>query len=186
VDIATAIFIAFALAADAFAASITSGVMIKRVKINSALKIAFFFGFFQMFMPLIGWLTGLSLQDPISNFDHWAAFGILSFIGGKMIYASCRKENNLKMVNPLNLRVLTALSFATSIDALAVGISFAFLKISIATPIVIIGVITFLLSFLGVHIGDKIGYIFEKKIEILGGVILIGIGIKILLEHLIT
>lgn len=184
-DIITIVLIAFGLAMDAFAVSITSGITIKNLKINHALRIAGFFGSFQAFMPFIGWLAGLSLIDYISGIDHWIAFGLLAFIGCKMIYESTRLKPNDKNTNPLNFYVLLLLSIATSIDALAVGVSFAFLQIAIATPIIIIGTITFALSFLGVFIGDKSGHLFENKIEIAGGIVLIAIGTKILLEHLI-
>ena len=170
---------------DAFAVSITSGITIKRLHINHALKIALFFGLFQAFMPIIGWLAGLSLRDYISAVDHWIAFGLLSFIGCKMIYESITVQSSKKEINPLNVYVLLVLSIATSIDALAVGISFAFLKVSIVTPVIIIGTVTFLLSYLGVYIGDRIGHFFENKIEIAGGILLIGIGIKILVEGLV-
>ncbi len=147
--------------------------------------IAIFFGLFQAVMPLIGWLGGLSLKNFISGLDHWIAFGLLSFIGCKMIYESIKVESNVREINPLNVYVLLILAVTTSIDALAVGVSFAFLKISIVTPILVIGIITFFLSFIGVFIGDRFGHFFENKIEILGGLILIGIGIKILIEHLV-
>jgi putative Mn2+ efflux pump MntP len=178
------LFIAFGLAMDAFAVSITNGITIKHQRINNALKIGIFFGSFQALMPLIGWLAGLRLRDFISGFDHWVAFGLLSLIGGKMIYESTKIGDD-KEIRSLNLFVLFLLSIATSIDALAVGLSFAFLKISIATPIIVIGIVTFILSFLGVLVGNKLGHFFENKMEILGGLILIGIGIKILIEHLV-
>ena len=184
-DIITIIAIAVGLAMDAFAVSITSGTTIKRLKINHALQIAAFFGAFQAFMPVIGWLAGLGLISFISGIDHWIAFGLLVFIGCKMIYESIKIESREDKSNPLNFYVLLMLSVATSIDALAVGLSFAFLKISIATPIIIIGAVTFLLSFLGVFAGNKFGHFFENKIEIVGGIVLIGIGLKILVEHLV-
>ena len=182
----TIIFIAFGLALDAFAVSIASGVTIKELRINQALKVALSFGLFQAFMPLIGWLAGLTLRDFISGIDHWVAFTLLSLIGLKMIYESLKLESNDKKkgMDPLNIYVLLILSIATSIDALAVGLSFAFLKIFIVTPVIIIGIITFLLSLLGIAIGKRLGHFFEKKIEIVGGLVLIGIGIKILIEHL--
>ena len=184
-DAITIIAIAFGLAMDAFAVSITSGITIKNLKINNALKIALFFGLFQAIMPLVGWLAGLSLKDFISEIDHWIAFGLLSFIGCKMIYESITLQSNEKQIDPLNVYVLLMLSVATSIDALAVGVSFAFLKVSIVTPVIIIGTVTFLLSYLGVYIGDRIGHFFENKIEIAGGLLLIGIGLKILIESLV-
>ena len=176
--------IAVGLAMDAFAVSITSGLTIKRLHINHALRIAFFFGSFQAIMPVIGWLAGISLIDYIAAVDHWIAFGLLGFIGCKMIYESITVQSNEKEINPLNSYVLVVLSIATSIDALAVGLSFAFLRVSIVTPVIIIGTITFSLSYLGVYIGDRIGHFFENKIEIAGGLLLIGIGVKILFEHL--
>jgi len=184
-DILNITVIALGLAMDAFAVSITSGLTIKNLKIKYAFRIALFFGLFQAFMPLIGWLAGLSLKDFISGFDHWIAFWLLCFIGCKMIYESIKIESSEREINPLNVYVLLVLSVATSIDALAVGISFAFLMISIVTPIIVIGIVTFLLSFIGVFIGNRVGHFFEGKIESIGGLILIGIGIKILIEHLV-
>jgi len=184
-DIVTITLIAFGLAMDAMAVSVTSGIAIKRVKINNALKIALFFGGFQAFMPIVGWLAGLSVVGFISGVDHWMAFGLLSFIGGKMIFDSLKIESHKEESKPLTLYVLLVLSVATSIDALAVGLSFAFLKISIAAPVIIIGTVTFLFSLMGVFAGTKLGHLFENKIEIVGGFVLIGIGIKILVEHLI-
>ena len=184
-NIVTITFLAFGLAMDAFAVSVTSGLAIKKLRINNALKIAVFFGSFQAFMPLIGWLAGNSLKDYISGIDHWIAFVLLSLIGCKMIYESMKVNSNEKKINPLNFFVLLTLSIATSIDALAVGVSFSLINVLFVTPIIIIGMVTFLLSFVGVYIGNKAGHFFENKIEMAGGVILIGIGIKILIEHMI-
>ncbi|MGQ9566081.1 MAG: manganese efflux pump MntP [Candidatus Bathyarchaeales archaeon] len=184
-DIASIMFIAFGLAMDAMTVSVTSGIANKHVKISDALKIALFFGGFQALMPIVGWLLGLSLVDFISGMDHWVAFGLLSFIGCKMIFDSLKIAPPKKEGKPLTLYVLLVLSMATSIDALAVGLSFAFLEISVATPVAMIGTVTFLFSLLGVFAGARLGPLFENKIEIVGGFILIGIGIKILLEHLI-
>lgn len=180
----TIIIIALGLAMDAFAVSITSGIAIKRLRIRYALRIAFFFGAFQAIMPVIGWFAGLGMRDFISAIDHWIAFTLLLIVGGKMIYEStvmAGEEKNER--DPLNLYVLVILSVATSIDALAVGLSLSFINVAIITPAVIIGVITFILSFLGVYVGDRFGHFFESRIEILGGIILIGIGIRILIEH---
>ena len=181
----TITFVAFGLAMDAFAVSITSGITIRHLRIHHAFRIALFFGAFQAIMPIVGWLAGLSLRDFISGIDHWIAFGILGFIGCKMIYEALGMELDREEVNPLNLSVLLMLSVATSIDALAVGVSFAFLNISIVTPVLVIGIVTFLLSYLGIFVGNRLGHFFEKKIEILGGLILIGIGVKILVDHLV-
>lgn len=182
-DILSTILIGLGLSMDAFAVSIASGVAIKDLKISHAFRIALFFGGFQAIMPVFGWLSGLSLRDYIASFDHWVAFGLLFAIGAKMIYESFKLEEKENGKNPLNLYVLLILAIATSIDALAVGLSFAFLKVAIVAPVLIIGAITFVTSFCGVFIGDKMGHFFEKKIEIAGGLILIGIGIKIVIEH---
>jgi len=183
-DTISIIFIAFGLAMDAFAVSITSGLTIKHLKINHALTIAIFFGSFQSIMPLIGWSAGLGFRNYISGFDHWIAFGLLGIVGCKMIYESSKMEVNNKKIDPLNVYVLLMLSIATSIDALAVGLSLSFLNLSIILPAIIIGMITFLLSIFGVYFGNRFGHYFEKKIEIIGGLILIGIGIRILIGHL--
>ena len=181
----TILIIALGLAMDAFAVSITSGIVIKRLRIEHALRIAIFFGSFQAIMPVLGWLAGIGLKDLVSGVDHWIAFALLSLIGCKMIYESTNMAAQKEHINPLNVTVLLLFSIATSIDALAVGISFAFLQIAIITPAVVIGIVTFVLSFLGVFVGNRLGHFFEQKIGFLGGLILIGIGLKILIEHLI-
>ncbi len=183
-DTLTLLLIAFGLSMDAFAVSISNGMTIRQQRTNHAIRIGLFFGFFQALMPLLGWSAGLSLRDLISGVDHWIAFGLLSLIGCKMIYESMKMDGQKKEVPTLSLPMLLMLSIATSIDALAVGISFALLNISIVTPIIVIGTVTFILSFLGVLIGNKAGHFFERNIEVIGGLILIGIGIKILIEHL--
>jgi putative Mn2+ efflux pump MntP len=177
--------IAVGLAMDAFAVSISSGITIRNPRIENAFKIAIFFGAFQAFMPVIGWLAGLGLRELISHVDHWIAFGLLGLIGCRMIYESTKVRSEKKGLNPLSLGVLLLLSVATSIDALAAGVSFAFLKMSIVIPIIAIGSVTFLLSFVGVFVGDRSGHIFENKAEFAGGLVLIGIGTKILIEHMV-
>ncbi len=183
-DLISIILIAFALAMDCFAVSIISGMSIKQLKVSSGLKIAVSFGGFQALMLLFGWSAGLGAKDFVSGVSHWIAFALLSVIGLKMIYGSIKPRSGDKEVDPLNVYVLLILSIATSIDALVVGVSFAFLEISIVFSAILIGTIAFSLSFLGVFIGDKFGNIFGRKTEIVGGLILIGIGIKILVEHL--
>jgi putative Mn2+ efflux pump MntP len=178
------IFIAVGLAADAFAVSVSSGAIIERLRLRHVLRIALFFGGFQAIMPWIGWKVGSLASGLIRAVDHWLAFVILSLIGGKMIYESfLLKEEAAGNANPLSFSVLLALAVATSIDALAVGVTFSFLNVSIYEPIVIIGAVTFLLSVAGTYIGDYFGHIFENRIELAGGLILIGIGCKILVEH---
>ncbi len=183
-DFITILFIAFGLSMDAFAVSISGGATIKELKIKHALRIALFFGGFQAIMPLVGFLAGSTITGFISAVDHWIVFGILSFIGGKMIYESIKLEKNRKRVDYRQVSVLLILAITTSIDALAVGFGFAFLKLSIITPLIIIGAVTFIVSMIGVLIGKVFGYLFENKIEIIGGLLLIGIAIKILIEHL--
>ncbi len=184
-SITTIIFIAIALAMDAFAVSIASGVTIKKLQISHALTIGAWFGIFQALMPLIGWLCGIKLRIYITEVDHWIAFGLLAFVGGKMIYESFQLEPE-KKGNPLDVYLLFVLSIATSIDALAAGLSFAMLEISIVMPVVLIGLITFFMSVVGVWIGNRCGHLFERKIELIGGILLIAIGFKILISHLLA
>lgn len=178
------IFISLGLAADACAVSLSSGLLIKHLKFNKALKIALFFGLFQGVMLWLGWWLGLGFREPLSKIDHWIAFVLLSFLGGKLIYESCQLESNLKPFNPLDFYILLGLAIATSIDALAAGISFSVLKISILLSATLVGFITFFLSFLAVYIGHGYGDLFKNKVEIVGGLLLIFFGSKILLEHL--
>ena len=180
----TIFLIAVGLAMDAFAVSITSGLACKPLKLSFTLKIAAFFGLFQAMMPVIGWLAGISCRDFIGGIDHWIAFGLLSFIGCKMIAESTGMNSKDDAPETMNNYRILILAIATSIDALAVGLSLSFLKAAILFPVIVIGAVTFVLSILGVVIGHKLGHFFEKKVEILGGLILIGIGIKILIEHL--
>jgi len=183
-DIITLLLIAVGLAMDAFAVSIASGLGMATLRIRYALRIALFFGAFQAFMPVIGFMAGLGVREYISGFDHWIAFSLLSFIGLKMIYESVFLEKKDKAMDPDDILMLLVLSVATSIDALAVGISLSILKVDIFLPALVIGAVTFILSYIGIYIGRNIGHLFEKKIEVLGGLVLIGIGVKILIEHL--
>jgi putative Mn2+ efflux pump MntP len=170
---------------DTFAVSIASGTASKQVKVAYALRMALFFGGFQLFMPLIGSFMGLALKKYIAGYDHWVAFGLLAAIGGKMIYESFKIKPAGENPNLSNIFVLLILSIATSIDALAVGITLSLITSSIVTAVIIIGLITFALSYLGVFVGQKLGHFFENKIEAVGGLVLIGIGLKIVLEHLL-
>jgi len=224
--------IALGLAMDAFAVSIASGATMKKLELRNALKMGLFFGGFQTLMPVIGWFAGIGMKSFITGWDHWLAFGLLTLVGGKMIYEamrinldpavqngshgnnkgtdlSCRipreagggpsamraescncnfqvKEDDLRGAKkcPFDTGVLLILALATSIDALAVGITFSVLSVSIILPVITIGLVTFVLSAAGVQIGVKGGHFFENKIEIAGGLILIGIGVKILIGHL--
>ena len=179
------VLIALGLAMDAFAVSITTGLALKKAKINDALKMALSFGLFQAIMPALGWWIGISLRDFISSIDHWIAFGLLLFVGCKMIYEAITVKPHKKGINSLSLYFILMLSIATSIDALAIGVSFALLGVSIILPIIVIGSITFLLSFFGFVAGSKFGRLLGRKVEIAGGIVLISIGIKILVDHLL-
>ncbi len=185
-DIITILLIAVGLAMDAFAVSIATGLSTNaQQRKKNAFVTASFFGAFQMLMPVIGWAAGLNFQDLIVGIDHWIAFALLFFIGAKMIYDSTKKEQESKNGN-LKLSSLLTLSIATSIDALMVGLSFAFLQTSITLPVLMIGLVTFSLSFGGYIFGHTLGQIFESRIKIIGGIILILIGLRILLDHLLS
>jgi len=178
------IFLAVGLSMDAFAVSITSGVTLKDVKIRQAFIIALFFGVFQGVMPVFGWLLGRGFNDIISSFDYLVVFLILAFIGSKMIYDSLKKKDEKTQTgNNIKISSLFALAIATSIDAFAVGIGFSLLEIGIIFPSLFIGIVTFVLSFIGVYIGEKLGALFGKRMEILGGIVLIVIAFNVLFEN---
>ncbi len=172
----------FALSMDAFAVSVTKGITLKKINLSMATKIAFSFGFFQGIMPLIGWLFGMNFELYIRSIDHWIAVFLLSFLGIKMIIEAIKNDDNDNSTY-LDNKELIILSIATSIDALAIGVTFAFLNIDIIPICISIGVITFLVCFIGVLIGKKIGYLLKNYAQIVGGVILILIGLNILNEH---
>ena len=183
-DLISTVVLACGLAMDAFAVSISSSITLKEIKWRHALKFGVFFGVFQAVMPLIGWLAGTGSRNLIQGLDHWTALGLLGVIGGKMIresFKDCDTTGN----NPLKLHVLLSLSVATSIDALAAGVSFGLLKLNIVMVITIIGAITFALSTIGARIGCRLGCHFKERVELIGGIILVGIGIKIMIEHLV-
>jgi manganese efflux pump family protein len=177
------LLISIGLAMDAFAVSITSGITIQKMKLGHAFMISAFFGFFQALMPLLGWALGFSFRTYIQSVDHWIAFILLGFIGTKMIIDS-RSDEKDDSFNPLNVYILFTLSIATSIDALAVGITFSFLDIQIWYTSTIIGLITFVICLIGTKIGKTYRHLLEDKVEVFGGLILIAIGIKILVQHL--
>ena len=186
----TILLTAFALSMDAFAVSITKGITLNKINKQIAFKIAFFFGLFQGMMPFLGWFLGIRFESYIKSIDHWVAFFLLSFIGIKMILDAKEADNDILNTNEkynslysINNKELIILSIATSIDALAVGISFAFLNIDIVPICLSIGIITFLVCFIGVIIGKKIGAMFKNYAQIIGGIILILIGLNILNEH---
>lgn len=171
------------LAMDAFAVSICKGLSIKKYNLKKGLIIGTYFGLFQSIMPLIGYLLGSFFQNLIISIDHWIAFILLSIIGINMIKESLSNENE-ECNELVDLKTMLPLALATSIDALAIGVTLAFLKVNIIIAILNIGIITFILSVIGSKLGNKVGTKFQKKSQIIGGLILIIIGLKILLEHL--
>ncbi len=173
------IFIAIGLAMDACVISITKG-MVDKTTVSHALVIASFFGGFQALMTIGGWIIGIPLQTIVSTFAPWIAFILISVVGIKMIYESFSDDNDVNN-SDFSLKEITILAVATSIDAFVVGISFALLKTPIIEPAIIIGLIAFVLSLMGVYIGKRLGYLFGKEIEIIGGAILILIGVLILI-----
>jgi putative Mn2+ efflux pump MntP len=184
VDLASVLLVALGLSLDALAVSISCGFVIPDLRASHALRIGAFFGGFQVLMPVLGWLGGLGLRRVIAGFDHWVAFGLLALVGAKMIRDGVRGGSDEERLDPRRLGVLLVLAVATSIDALAVGLSFSLLAADIVFPVVVIGVVTFTLSFLGVFAGRRFGRLLGEKIEIAGGLILLGIGARILAEHL--
>jgi manganese efflux pump family protein len=183
-NLATIIVIAVGLSMDAFAVSIVSGSLYKQKHLKTALLLAISFGSFQALMPLIGYSAAINFNHYIKSYDHWVASGILAAIGLKMLIESFKIKNTQKNFNPCNIHILLFLSIATSIDALAVGISLSLITSSIALAVLIIGLTTFFFSFIGVFIGKFFGHFFESKIEAAGGIVLIGIALKILFQHL--
>ena len=174
------------LSADAFSVSVCKGLNMRKLNVGHAYVIALFFGGFQAAMPLLGYLLGTSFSSYIESFDHWIAFALLAFIGGKMVIEAVREKDpgEAEKTDSIKLGELTVLAVATSIDALAVGITFAFLQANIFFAVLIIGITTFALSLGGVLLGNRFGAKYKNKAEIAGGIILILIGVKILLEHL--
>jgi ZIP family zinc transporter len=179
------LLIALGLAMDAFAVSITSGISIKNLKLRHALLVGAAFGIFQAVMPVLGWSLGQWAYQWIFVVDYWVAFSLLLFVGGHMIIQSLQPEDEDGPKDPLHLPTLLTLAVATSIDAFAIGISLSMLRVSILTPVLIIGLVTFALSFTGVYFGRLFGHFNEKKMEVAGGLVLIGLGTKMLVEHLI-
>jgi putative Mn2+ efflux pump MntP len=178
------IIIAIGLSMDAFAVSIILGLSTEKIKLKQVIIPGLYFGIFQALMPCIGYFAGINFADKIQHFEHWIAFAILGFIGGKMIKDSFSKEKEKVDENPFKFLKMLVLAIATSIDALAVGITFSFFRINIFLAIAIIGFTTFLISCGGVIIGKTFGARFKAKAEFIGGLILVAMGVKILIEHL--
>lgn len=171
------------LAMDAFAVSICKGLSMKKMNWKNAIIIALYFGIFQALMPVIGYFLGTTFEGLVTKFDHWLAFALLLAIGGSMIKEAFSKEEENKN-DKVDFKTMSVLALATSIDALAVGITFAFFEVNVLLAVTIIGLITFIISIIGVKIGNRFGDKYQSKAELMGGIILILLGIKILLEHL--
>ncbi|MFO7870962.1 MAG: manganese efflux pump MntP family protein [Kiritimatiellia bacterium] len=182
----TVVLVAVAVAMDAFAVSVSSGIAITRMRLRHALVIASFFGFFQGLMPLLGWWAGHGVKGAIAGWDHWVGFFLLMAVGAHMIRDGFRSGENRETYNPLNIYVLFALSIATSIDALAVGLTLSFVGLGILLPVFVIAGVTFITSYAGVYIGAACGHVLESKVEAAGGLLLAGLGVKLLLEHLLA
>jgi putative Mn2+ efflux pump MntP len=182
------VLIGLSLSLDAFAVSVSSGIAIRDLRKRHALRASLFFGLFQFFMPVTGWLLGNTFVSYIQAFDHWIAFILLAFIGGKMVFEGLpRRERETKpqRTDIRNLKTLTLLAVATSIDAFAAGISFSLIGQDIIQAAALIGAITFTVCLAGFLIGKSVGIIFQKGAQIAGGIVLIAIGARILLEHLL-
>lgn len=171
------------LAMDAFAVALCKGLSMKKFDKKKGIIIGLYFGIFQGMMPLIGYLLGTTFQNLITSVDHWIAFVLLGFIGGNMLKEAFSKDDET-CNDKVDFKTMLPLAIATSIDALAVGITFAFLKVNIVIAVLSIGIITFIMSFIGSKVGNKFGTKYEKKAQLFGGIILVLIGLKILLEHL--
>ncbi len=180
-EVVNTLIVAFALAMDSFTVSVCGGAILQKVKIKNALLVGLYFGLFQSFMFVLGYLGGGNLRNYIDSYDHWIALGLLIFIGGKMIFESFGK--NKSQIFLLKSKTLLILAIATSIDAFGVGLSFVFLNKPIFPPSVLIGMVAFLLSGIGLYLGKILKQILKKKAELIGGIILIAIGINIAIEH---
>lgn len=179
------ILLSIGLGMDAFAVSVCKGISIKKMDYKKSIIIGLYFGAFQALMPVIGYFLGETFSEFISNIDHWIAFILLTIIGGKMIKDAISKEKENENYNDdISFKTMIVLAIATSIDALAVGITFAFFKVNVLLSVTLIGIITFILSVIGTKIGNRFGNKYEKNAELIGGTILILIGLKILCEHL--
>lgn len=180
----TLLLIAISLSFDTFAVSVSTGLIINKIYFSKAVRIAIILAFFQTLMPIIGWISGNLIKDYIVQIDHWLAFSLLTLIGGKMIYESFKTDQDEKNFNPEKISVQITMALATSIDALIVGITFAFISIDIWFSVSLIGIVTFLAAMIGMLLGKNIGKKLGNKPELIGGIILIAIGLKILIEHL--
>ena len=185
-DFLSILLIAIGLSADCFTVAVGSSISNRTVSILSVLRVSLSFGFFQALMPVLGWLLGQTIAELIASYDHWLAFTLLSIVGSRMIWQSFSKKDDHTEKSDISKGfLLIILSVATSIDALAVGLTFAFIEINIIPASLIIGFVAFILTGVGFALGKKIGHLIGKRAEVVGGIILIGIGFRILLSHIL-
>lgn len=184
-EIGTSLIIATSLAMDAFAVSLGIGTTRKAEDFRSRFRLAFHFGIFQGLMTVIGWLAGSTIAGYISNFDHWVAMALLAYVGVNMVRSGLNPDQDSYKENPSRGRTLMVLCVATSLDAMAVGLSMAMIGTSVTGPALVIGLVTLALSAFGLGVGGKLGEKFGKRMEILGGILLIGIGLRIVLTHIL-
>jgi len=177
--------ISVGLAMDAFAVSIVAGLAVAPVTPRQTFRLAFHFGLFQFMMPILGWLAGREVVAYVSAYDHWVAFGLLALVGGKMLLEARHEKEPDRSVDPTRGLMLVALSVATSIDALAVGLSMAFIRVSIWFPSMVIGLVAAALSAIGITFGSRLGPRWGRWADLLGGIVLLLIGVRILLSHLV-
>ena len=183
-DFAASLFIATSLAMDAFAVSLGIGTSRRAEDFRSRFRLAFHFGIFQSLMTVLGWLAGSTISHFISSFDHWIAFGLLAYVGISMIRSGLDKNEEVITPNPSRGKTLMVLCIATSLDALAVGLGMAMVGTTIVGPAIVIGLVTLSLSAFGLGVGHRLGMKFGKRMEVIGGLILVGIGLNILFTHL--
>jgi putative Mn2+ efflux pump MntP len=178
------LIIAIGLGMDAFSVAIGVGAGLREFSWGAVFRLSSCFGLFQFLMPVAGWFAGVSVANIISGYGHWIAFGLLFLVGGKMIMESCDSRAKVNTTDPTKGLSVIILSVATSIDALAVGLSFAFLQIPVFYPSIIVGTVAFIMTMCGILFGEKLGVIFGKRVGALGGLLLMGIGVKIIMGHM--
>jgi manganese efflux pump family protein len=180
------LLISISMAMDAFAVCLGAGTQERTSGIRPTFRLAFHFGLFQFLMPIIGWFAGTTIERYIFDYDHWIAFGLLAFVGGRMVWSGFHPQEESQRSDPSRGWTLVLLSIAVSIDALAVGLSLGIIGVTIWVPAVVIGIVTGLLSWLGLILGNKLGEKFGQRMEIIGGIILILLGLRILMAHLLA
>jgi len=186
VDFITVLLIALGLAMDAFAVALGVGTTRKNVWFRPGFRLAFHFGLFQFMMPIIGWTVGETIVRFIANWDHWVAFGLLAYVGGKMVKESFEEGESHNSADPTRKWTLVMLAIATSIDALAVGLSLAMVQVQILYPSIVFGIVAAAMTVIGLALGKRLGVKFGKRMELVGGLVLIGIGLRVLISHIVV